>query len=93
VESGCKAIRELKNQNHPHNNISSAAIFVNEERQIIVGDPWITPPAYQIYQNNNGYSYPSPEKILYQNDQLHHFCPFRGDLFSLGVVTLEALNL
>ena len=30
VESGCKAIRELKNQNHPHNNISSAAIFVND---------------------------------------------------------------
>ena len=35
-------------------------MYVDEERQILVGDPWATPPAYNINQNQNGFAYPSP---------------------------------
>ena len=93
MESGVKAIKYLQEQGHPHNNISSSSMFVDEDRQILVGDPWATPPAYNINQNQNGFAYPSPEKILYQNDQILSYDPYRSDLFSLGTVILESLNL
>ena len=59
----------------------------------MLGDPWATPPVYQFKQNQNGFSYPSPEKILYQNDQIFEMDENKSDLFSLGTVVLETLNL
>ena len=58
-----------------------------------MGDPWATPPAYNLNQNQNGFAYPSPEKILYQNDQIYEYDPYRSDLFSVGVIALEAIHL
>ena len=57
-----------------------------------MGDPWITPPIYNQDINQNAFACPSPEKILLQNDQIFNICPYRSDLFSLGIVVLEALN-
>lgn len=91
LESGVKAIRSLKEMKHPHNNISTSSIFINEDRRILVGDPWITPPVYNQDMNQNVFACPSPEKILFQNDQIMSICPYRSDLFSLGTVVLEAL--
>jgi len=78
--------------NHPHNNISTSSVFIDKDRKIILGDPWITPPAYNHGINQNVFACPSPEKILLQNDQILTICPYRSDLFSLGTVVLEALN-
>lgn len=77
---------------HPHNNISTSSIFVDEDRRIMLGDPWITPPVYSQEMSQNVFACPSPEKILFQNDQILSMCPYRSDLFSLGAVVLEALN-
>lgn len=51
----------------------------------------ITPPSYSQELNQNAFACPSPEKILFQNDQISTICPFRSDLFSLGTVVLETL--
>jgi hypothetical protein len=43
LEIGVKALSFLRNINHPHENISSTSFFVNENRSIILGDPWMFP--------------------------------------------------
>jgi hypothetical protein len=45
---------------HPHNNISSSSIFIDENRKILLGDPWITPPVYGHDMNQNVFTCPSP---------------------------------
>ena len=46
MESGIKAIKYLKEIGHAHGNISTSSIFIDEQRRIVLGDPWITPPTY-----------------------------------------------
>ena len=60
LESGAKAIRSRKEIQHPHNNISTSSIFIDNDRRILVGDPWITPPAYNQEMTQNVFACPSP---------------------------------
>lgn len=73
---------------HPHNNVSSSSIFIDTDRRIILGDPWITPPIISQDISQNLFACPSPERILLQNDQILSICPYMSDLFSLGTVVL-----
>lgn len=41
LEVGVKGLYFLKNIDHPHENISSSAFFINENRSMILGDPFM----------------------------------------------------
>jgi hypothetical protein len=60
LESGAKAIRHLHYTRHPHNNISTSSIFVDQSRRIVLTDPWAAPPTYVHDLSQNVFAYPSP---------------------------------
>lgn len=41
LEVGVKGLWFLKNIGHPHENISSTAFFINQNRSMILGDPFM----------------------------------------------------
>jgi len=83
-----KALFYLKNLNQSHLRISSNSIFINEDRTVVLGDPWLFIGGNDVNSNINGYSYPSPEKILHDNGLIQSYDGCLSDLFTLGVVLL-----
>ena len=71
-----------------HNNISASNIYIQEDRTIILGDPWILCENNEFKDFLHGNIYPSPEKILHKNGYISEPDPFLSDLFSLGVTIL-----
>lgn len=61
----------------------------------MLSDPWLFSKEYaSIYTFHlNGFIYPSPEKILYENDMIDGYDPYLSDYYSLGVMALELIHL
>lgn len=59
----------------------------------MVGDPWLLGGGCEPAFSLRGHSYPSPEKILHDNGLISSYDLHLSDLFTLGVVLLEALRL
>lgn len=88
LEVGIKALFFLKNINHPHENISSSVFFINENRSMILGDPFMFSRENQPAKVRNGFVYPSPELIKYQNHEIEDYNKHLSDLFTFGLVLL-----
>ena len=67
MEAGVKAIYILRQMEHPHNHISTSNFYIREDRTILLGDPWVASRNEALDFQIDGYTYPSPEKILYCN--------------------------
>lgn len=90
IESGVMGLRYLREIKHPHECISSSSILISKDGLMMLSDPWLNPDVLQT--SNHVYS--SPEQLeTAASMQMQKLDWFASDLFSLGVVVLEAYHL
>ena len=85
-------LRELQ---HPHERVSLSSVFVRENHSIFLSDPWLFPrdETASLDLNKNGHSYPSPQKIHYQNNLGDAYDPYLSDYYSLGLLILQLIHM
>ncbi len=67
-----KGLLYLKKINQPHQRVCLQNIYVRDDKTVVLSDPWLFPTDYTSIFNFhiNGFIYPSPEKILYENHMI-----------------------
>ncbi len=74
-----------------HGRVCSENILSRDDRTVFLVEPLLFGnEETSIYKmNETGFNYPSPEKILFQNDMIDKYDKTLSDYYSLGVVLLE----
>lgn len=92
LDACVKGMYYLKEMNESHRNVSTSSIFLREDRTVLLGDPWVLGESNMNF-NLYGFTYPSPEKILFDNQLIKSYNHGLSDLFTLGIVLLETMSL
>lgn len=106
LESGLKGLGFLEELGCVPRALNTGQIMINRQRGVIINDPLLSvgcilPSGRQpAGESNFGkifsiplQQYPSPEKLLFLNDLIENYNEWLSEMFTLGVIILEAIFL
>lgn len=86
LESVIKGLRYYESVRHQHNSLSLSSIYITPKRQVLLADPWLCQQQLQLK------TFQSPEKRMFENDQIDSYSDYRSSLYEAALVILSIVS-